>query len=147
MHFYFAYGSNMAPKAMARRCPGARILGKAVLAQHRFLVIRGGHGTVRPKAGASVHGVLWRIGPRDLAALDRYEEVARGLYRRERRRVAFGGRNIRALVYVAAPTARGRPRAAYIDAILATARGLGFPAAYVAALSAIARRSAGERPA
>jgi gamma-glutamylcyclotransferase (GGCT)/AIG2-like uncharacterized protein YtfP len=146
MRFYFAYGSNMAPAAMARRCPGARLLGPAVLAQHRFAIVRGGHGTVRPKARASVHGVLWRIGRSGEAALDRYEEVARGLYRRKMRLVAFGGRRVSALVYVAAAKARGRPRPAYLRAIVATARGMGFPADYVASLSAIARTASGARP-
>jgi len=147
MRLYFAYGSNMAATAMARRCPSARLLGPATLAQHRFAVIRGGHGTVRPQARADVHGVLWRIGRTDEAALDRYEEIERGLYRRRMCLVRFRGRPCRALVYVAAARAPGRPRPAYIAAILAAARGFGFPVAYVAALSAMARTSAGERPA
>ena len=147
MRLYFAYGSNMAPLAMARRCPGARLLGAATLADHRFAIIRGGNGTVRPKKGSTVHGALWRIGPRDEAALDRYEEVARGLYRRERRIVRFGGSAVSALIYVASPKGRGRPRASYILAIVEAARRFGFPRDYVASLSAIARTSSGERPA
>jgi len=147
MRFYFAYGSNMAPLAMARRCPHAELMGAAVLPHHRFAIIRSGHGTVLRKPGADVHGVLWHIGARDEAALDRYEEVARGLYRRERRLVLFHGRRILALIYVAAPKSRGQPRPAYIQAIIASARRFGFPASYIAALSAIARTSAGEWPA
>jgi gamma-glutamylcyclotransferase (GGCT)/AIG2-like uncharacterized protein YtfP len=146
MRLYFAYGSNMAREAMARRCPGARCLGAAMLPHHRFAVVRGGYGTVRAKPGERVHGVLWRIDSRDEAALDRYEEVTRGLFHRERRLVAVGARRVSALVYVAAAKAPGRPRPAYIAAIVRAARSFRFPADYVAALSAIARTSAAVRP-
>ncbi|HUZ71855.1 MAG TPA: gamma-glutamylcyclotransferase family protein [Stellaceae bacterium] len=138
MPLYFAYGSNMVPEQMAMRCPAARLLGTAVLAGHRFGIIRGGHGSVLRRRGAYVHGVLWRVSRGDQAALDRYEEVFRGLYRRERRVVRAAGRTTAATVYVAAATAPGRPRTAYIAAIIAAAREFGFPAGYVAALEAIA---------
>lgn len=138
MPLYFAYGSNMVPEQMARRCPAARFLGTAVLGSHCFAVIRGGHGTVLPRRGAQVHGVLWQVSRGAMAALDRYEEVFRDLYRRRRRVVRAAGQARWALVYVAAATAPGRPRAAYIAAIAAAAREFGFPADYVAALEAIA---------
>lgn len=150
MQLYFAYGSNMAAAAMARRCPGARLLGPARLYGHRFAIIRGGHGSVLRSAGFAVHGVLWRLGAGNLGALDRYEEVARGLYRRARVTVDFGGKPVAALVYVAAAIAPGKPRAAYLAAILAAAREFGFPADYCAALAAWSARSrtaAGVRPA
>ena len=133
----FAYGSNMVPAQMARRCPNARLIGPARLPHRRFAIIRGGHGTIRRKTGAEVWGVLWRLGPGDEAALDRYEEVARGLYRRERALVFCGRRGLSALAYVAVPTAPGTPRPAYIAAIVEAARAHGFPADYVAALAAI----------
>src|SRR5579883_2332659 len=124
---------------MRRRCPAARLIGPACLRGYRFAVIRGGHGTVLRAAGASVHGVLWRLGRGDQAALDRYEELEAGLYRRVCRVVLCGGRPVSARLYIAAATAPGRGRAAYLGAILAAARGFAFPAAYVAALEAIAR--------
>ena len=144
---YFAYGSNMVREQMRRRCPDARPLGAAVLRDHRFAIISGGHGTVQPQAGATVHGVLWQLSRDNLAALDLYEEVAAGLYRRTPRIVERDGRPVRALVYVAATRKPGRARPAYLAAIIAAARGLAFPDAYVAALEAIARTSAGVRPA
>ena len=36
MFLYFAYGSNMNPARMAKRCPGAIALGGAVLLNHRL---------------------------------------------------------------------------------------------------------------
>jgi len=144
---YFAYGANMVREAMAQRCPGARVIGPALLPRHRFAIIRGGHGTVLRHQGGCVHGVLWQLGRGAVASLDRYEEVEAGLYRRERRIVWHEGKPRPALIYVAAATAPGVPRAAYIAAIAAAARAWGFPADYVASLVTIASTSAGVRPA
>jgi cation transport regulator ChaC len=143
---YFAYGANMVLAAMALRCPKARLAGPAVLMDHRFAIIRGGHGTVLRRRGASVHGVLWRLARSDEAALDLYEEVAAGLYRREWRAVESGGRRVAALVYVATATAPGRPRASYLAGMIAAGRAYGFPADYLTALEAIARTASGESP-
>jgi hypothetical protein len=65
---YFAYGSNMHRPAMKRRCPGAHAIGQAILEGHRFFVGIDGWGSVAPSAGDIVHGVLWRLTPRDIAA-------------------------------------------------------------------------------
>ena len=143
---YFAYGANMVREAMAVRCPGARLIGPAVLPHHRFAIIRGGHGTVLPCRGGCVHGVLWQLGRGAAASLDRYEEIEAGLYRRERRMVWHAGRQRPVLIYVATATAPGVPRVAYIEAIVAAARGWEFPADYVASLDTIANTSAGVRP-
>jgi gamma-glutamylcyclotransferase (GGCT)/AIG2-like uncharacterized protein YtfP len=139
MPLYFAYGSNMVPAQMARRCPGAHLVGTAMLADYRFAIVRGGHGTVQMRRGARVHGVLWRLSRGHCAALDAYEDVFRGLYRRRACRVASAGRGRDAFTYVAAATAPGRPRAAYIDPIVAAARRFGFPTTYIASLEAISR--------
>src|SRR5262249_6886660 len=37
-------------------------------------------GSVAPSAGDIVHGVLWRLTPRDIAALHAYELLHQGLY-------------------------------------------------------------------
>ena len=49
------------------------------------------------RTGAAAHGVLWRLARGNAAALDRYEEVAAGLYRREYRTVLVGGSARKAL--------------------------------------------------
>jgi len=147
MRTYFAYGANMVLAAMARRCPATRVLGPATLAHHRFAIIRGGHGTVLRQRGATVHGLLWRLGRGDRRALDRYEEVAAGLYRPERRLVEWRGRLVPALVYVARATAPGRARKRYLQDIIAAAAAFAFAPDYCAALAASARISAGATPA
>ena len=69
MTLYFAYGSNMNGAAMKQRCPGARAFGVAALKGYRFFVGIEGWGSVKPSAGDTVHGVLWRLTPRDVAVL------------------------------------------------------------------------------
>src|SRR5260370_24087315 len=78
---HFAYGSNMSAALMRRRCPGARLEGRACLPGYRFVIMRSGYASVAPAPGSSVHGLLWRVTPRDVAALNVYENLTGGLYR------------------------------------------------------------------
>jgi cation transport regulator ChaC len=136
MTLYFAYGSNMDRAAMAQRCPEARALGVAMLADHRFLVARAGFASVERRPGSTVHGVLWRVSQRDLVALDAYESVATGLFRRAWLPVRRGNATLRALVYVACDNRRGRPRPGYQEAaVLRPAGDWGFPSAYLEELA------------
>ncbi|WP_163892993.1 gamma-glutamylcyclotransferase family protein, partial [Proteus mirabilis] len=77
---YFAYGSNMHEVDMARRCPGAQACGVARLDRHRMFINAEGYVAIGHAPGRSVHGVVWRLAPRHVAVLDRYECVDRGLY-------------------------------------------------------------------
>jgi gamma-glutamylcyclotransferase (GGCT)/AIG2-like uncharacterized protein YtfP len=119
---HFAYGSNMDRAAMRRRCPGAVAVGPAALDNWRFIVTRDGYASVVPSAGDTVHGVLWRLSPRDLAALNAYESLDSGLYRRRMLSVRRGGTRVQALVYVARDRCPGRPRPGYQDLVIAAAR-------------------------
>src|SRR5260370_23602296 len=78
---HFAYGSNMSAALMRRRCPGARLEGRACLPGYRFVITRSGYASVVPAPGSIVHGLLWRVAPRDVAGLNVYENLAGGLYR------------------------------------------------------------------
>lgn len=131
---YFAYGSNMDRAAMRRRCPTARVLGPAMLDGWRFLIMQGGYGSIAPRAGARVHGVLWRLAPRDLAALNAYESVDTGLYRRRALPVIFARRRKRALVFVGRQRGEGRPRPGYVPLVVAAARSWTLPPRYVSRL-------------
>ena len=99
MTLYFAYGANMERAAMAKRCPGAQPLGPALLRGWRYVIAQG-YGSVAPARGGGVFGVLWRLTPRDLAALNVFESLDSGLYRRTMLTVEIGGPRVRALVYV-----------------------------------------------
>jgi cation transport regulator ChaC len=131
MTLHFAYGSNMNRAAMARRCPGAAALGRAILEDHRFLITTDGYASVQRMPGAEVHGVLWRLTPRDLAALNAYENLGSGLYSRVMLPVRSDQRCVSALVYLGRSRSTGRPKPGYMDAVIDAARAAGLPLAYI----------------
>ena len=131
MTLYFAYGSNMNRPAMKRRCPGARAVGPAVLEGYRFFVGLEGWGSVAPSAGNVVHGVLWRLTPRDIAALHAYELLHQGLYDVRHLPVRTEGRRVRAMIYLLRRRALGKPRPGYVEMIAAAARGWKLPEPYI----------------
>jgi|SRR5579862_5755020 len=144
MRSYFAYGSNMIVAAMRERCPGARFLGVARLPNHRFRIVRSGYASLVWEQGAVAYGVLWSVAPRDERALDTYEEIAAGLYRR----VFFKVERIddevweTALVYLATDASPGRPRGGYLAPILDAAMAHGLPSEALADIAAAGRASA-----
>jgi gamma-glutamylcyclotransferase (GGCT)/AIG2-like uncharacterized protein YtfP len=131
MTLYFAYGSNMDRAAMRRRCPGARALGPATLQGHRFFVGIDGWGSVKPERGDSVHGVLWRLTPRDLAALHAYELLHQGLYDVRHLPVRLGAQRRTAMIYLLRRRKSGRPKPGYIEMIAAAARAWNLPEPYI----------------
>jgi cation transport regulator ChaC len=134
MTLYFAYGSNMNRAAMARRCPGARAVGAAVLEGHSFFIGIDGWGSVKAAPGTTVHGVLWRLTPRDIAALHAYELLHKGLYEARHLPVLIGGRRMRAMVYLLRRRNIGRAKPGYVEMIAAAARSWHMPDAYVRAI-------------
>ena len=135
---------------MRRRCPGATPLGPALLRGWRY-VIAEGYGSVAPAAGMCVFGVLWRLTPRDLAALNMFESLDSGLYRRvdadrgDRR--AAGARAGLCRPPAAAGAARCR---AIRSALVAAARGMAPAEALYCGAAAprarLSRRAARPRP-
>lgn len=79
-HLYFAYGSNLHREQMLRRCPTSEPVRTLTLKNWK-LVFRGVADIV-PAKGRLLRGALYTVTAADLAALDRYEGVAGGLYRR-----------------------------------------------------------------
>ena len=134
---YFAYGSNMSRGPMRQRCTTAEDAGRAILRDHRFVIMANGYASVVPAKGEDVHGILWRVGPRDLAALDEYEDVAGGLYRRAMLPLLQNGIAVEALVYLGNETREGHPREAYMTLVIDAARDCGLPDHYVASLARI----------
>ena len=131
MTLYFAYGSNMQRAAMARRCPGAQAVGPAILAGYQFFVGIDGWGSVKPNAGERVYGVLWRLTPRDIAALHGYELLHQGLYDVRYLPVRVGEQCRPAMIYLLRRRARGRPKPGYVEMIAAAARGWKLPERYI----------------
>jgi gamma-glutamylcyclotransferase (GGCT)/AIG2-like uncharacterized protein YtfP len=139
---YFAYGSNMDAQAMRTRCPKSSPLGLARLAKHRTFVMEDGYASVQTDAHAMVHGVLYDLALSDVASLDRYEEVARGLYRKITQPVLrMGAAPVRALVYVGRSQSAGQPGLDYWQGVLKAARDWALPDDYVSYLEALGGRS------
>ncbi len=134
MTLHFSYGANMSRAVMRRYAPEARPLGAAELAGHRFVITADGYGSVEPLRAEIVHGVLWRITPRDRVSLDTWENVGGGLYRAEMLPVRSEGRRMPALVYLARPSGEGRPKPGYIELVIAAAREWDLPQAYIQSL-------------
>lgn len=134
MTLYFAYGSNMSRTLMRTHCPTAKEIGTAVLEGYRFVITADGYASIERRAGGVVHGVLWRLTSRDLAALNIYEAVDAGFYhvRRLMVRRARGGHN--ALVYIGRARGSGRPKPGYLELVVGAARDWDFPEAYVGEL-------------
>ena len=129
---YFAYGSNMDRAHMARLCPQAEPYGVASLRSYKYVMAASGYATVIPWPGAFVHGVLWKVGPKEIAALDRYEDVAGGLYRAVHLPVNYNDRLLRALVYLACGEKTGTTPAGYTEKIVSAAKEWNLPPDYVA---------------
>lgn len=139
MPLYFAYGSNMDAAAMATRCPRSRLIGRGRLAGFRTILMPSGFVSVAPDRRMCVHGVLWDVALGDVAALDRYEDVAHGLYAKQNLLILREpAGSVRALTYVGARPDFGSASRGYFEAVVAAARAQALPVAYIGYLSSLA---------
>jgi|TARA_R100000951_G_scaffold114509_1_gene119536 hypothetical protein len=116
---YFAYGSNLNKAQMARRCPQAKPLGAAYFVGWR-LVFRG-VADIEPAPVTEMLPVgIWEITPKCLQALDVYEGVSGGLYRR----VHING----ILTYRMNSSGYSRPSQGYLESIEQGYRDFGLDA-------------------
>ena len=132
---YFAYGSNMCPEQMARRCPGGQALGQAELRDWRFLINTRTYATIEARPGAATHGVLWSLTPEHITELDHYEAVAEGMYFKKTIIVQRTDGPVEALVYIDPVCEFGQPEQAYLRTILEGAAHFGLPPEYIAGLA------------
>ncbi|MDC7784782.1 gamma-glutamylcyclotransferase [Rhodoplanes sp. TEM] len=116
---YVAYGSNLNKEQMARRCPLAKPIAHFTLPDAR-LVFRG-VADVERSEGDEVECGLWEITKACERALDRYEGVSSGLYRKEYLKLAVtrdGKRKARrALIYLMNSDHYDMPSAYYLGVI------------------------------
>jgi phage replication-related protein YjqB (UPF0714/DUF867 family)/gamma-glutamylcyclotransferase (GGCT)/AIG2-like uncharacterized protein YtfP len=129
-HSYFAYGSNLCVRQMARRCPGAVDPRPAMLADHGWLINERGVATVEPFDGSEVHGVVWQLTDHDLATLDSAEGVP-VRYRRDRLTVHTDDGPSQAWVYIDHRVDPGPPRPGYLERIVDGALHHGLPQRWV----------------
>lgn len=120
---------------MQRHAPAAIAIGVASLPNHRFVITADGYASVVAARAAIVHGVLWRLTPRDRVTLDRWESVSSGQYRAEMLPVKLpDGRRVASLVYLGRSRPAGCPKAGYMELVLAAGRSWHLPDAYMASL-------------
>jgi gamma-glutamylcyclotransferase (GGCT)/AIG2-like uncharacterized protein YtfP len=119
---------------MAQRCPGAADPRPATLADHNWLINERGVATLVRSADSRVHGVVWRLGDSDLAALDSAEGVP-VRYRRQALTVHTDEGPSEAWVYIDHRVEPGVPRPGYLERILDGARQHGLPQPWIERLS------------
>ena len=138
---YFAYGANLDKIPMRQRCPGAVLVGQALLQGYRLVAMREGWLSIAPENDSSVHGLLWHLQPTDWPPLDTYEGLEDGLYSRNLLEVhhteLVATDPVQAIVYIGNNSGPGRLRPEYATRVeRAAAQTLGpTPAAQIRGLA------------
>lgn len=126
---YIAYGSNMDEGQMAFRCPTAKLLGKSKVEGHQLLFkgsLTGAYATIEPKEGSTVQVLIWEIGERDEASLDRYEGFPNFYYKKELE-ITINGKRETAMAYIMDERRRlGEPGGYYYDVLERAYKKFGF---------------------
>jgi gamma-glutamylcyclotransferase (GGCT)/AIG2-like uncharacterized protein YtfP len=135
---YAAYGSNMDPAQMARRCPHSPLHGTGWLEGWRLtfggadIGWEGALATVVESSGQRVFVALYEITESDAAALDRWDGATLGYYRKSKVRVSTVDGDVLAWLYVLNDYEGGLPSARYLGILADAAELAGAPADYVA---------------
>jgi len=140
MALYAAYGSNMDPEQMMRRCPATPMAGTGWLPGWRLtfggedLGWEGALTTIVEDADSTVFCVLYDIAPTDERVLDSWEGADIGLYSKIRLRVQTLDGDALAWLYVLDAYEGGLPSARYLGVIADAAEASGAPEDYVSEL-------------
>jgi gamma-glutamylcyclotransferase (GGCT)/AIG2-like uncharacterized protein YtfP len=146
---YAAYGSNMDSAQMAERCPHSPQQGTGWLEGWRLtfggeeLGWEGALATVVEDDAERVFVVLYDVSESDENALDRWDGVTLGYYRKLTVRVQTLEGDAAAWLYVLNGYEGGLPSARYIGIVADAAEKAAAPADYVAWLRARPCRSIG----
>jgi AIG2 family protein len=151
MGLYAAYGSNMDPDQMLRRCPSSPHVGTGWIRGWRLTFgaeeygWEGALATLVPVEDDSpgVFVALYDLTPADEEALDAWEGADRGLYRKLNLGVHTLGGDVVAYVYALDAFEGGLPSARYLGALADAAQAAGAPDDYLAELRARDCRSTG----
>ena len=143
MELYAAYGSNMDPAQMGRRCPHSPQRGTGWLEGWRLtfggadIGWEGAMATVVEDAAERVFVVVYDITEQDARALDRWDGVTLGYYRKLKVRVETLDGDVLAWLYVLNAYEGGLPSARYLGILADAAEKAGAPADYVGMLRAL----------
>lgn len=110
---YFAYGSNMLSSRLIARCPSARLIGTASVANHTLEFSKksndgSGKATLISRSNA-IHtpGVLFEIDAEERKALDKFEGAGKGYDRIDEFSVTTCEETVSATTYLASETQSG----------------------------------------
>ena len=142
MTIYAAYGGNMDPALMARRCPHSPQHSTGWLEGWRLtfggedLGWEGALPTVVEDADERVFVTLYEMTEPDEESLDQWDGASLDYYRKSKVRVSTADGDVVAWLYVLNDYEGGLPSARYIGMIADAAEAAGAPADYVAGLRA-----------
>ncbi|RKN46915.1 gamma-glutamylcyclotransferase [Streptomyces hoynatensis] len=139
MSLYAAYAGNLDARLMSRRAPHSPLRGTGWLTGWRLtfggeeMGWEGALATIVEDqlATAGVFVALYDIAPPDEEAMDRWEGVGMGIYRRTRLRVHTLDGDLAAWGYVLNGYEGGLPSARYLGEIADAAESAGAPHDYV----------------
>jgi hypothetical protein len=142
MGLYAAYGSNMDPDQMLRRCPASPHTGTGWIRGWRLTFgaeeygWEGALATLVPTADdePGVFVALYDLTDADELTLDAWEGADHGLYRKLHLRVHTLDGDVVAFVYVVDGFEGGLPSARHLGGIADAAETAGAPSDYVVAL-------------
>ena len=140
---YFAYGSNLSPTQLTKRCPGVRLRGIGKVSGYRLAFTRrstgwgGGVADLLPGEG-DVWGALYSVTATDLESLDAYEGVPDAYHRGVLQVARPGADVVDAWAYfVTRKVPDLLPSYAYWSVIVEGAVEVGLPADYISLLRAM----------
>jgi len=136
---YFDFAGFLGRDAFAGKVDPADWFGVARAEGFRVSLSADGRLTLAPAAGAVSFGTLWMLPAEALPWLDHHFGVASGFSQRTTARVASpAGPRTEAMIYLPAAAEVGRDQAPALGAVIAAARSIRLPAAYLAELAALA---------
>lgn len=140
MGLYAAYGTNLDPGQMSRRCPHSPHRGTGWLQGWRLTFagedrsIAGPLATVVESPGSDVFVALYDVTPADQVALDEWEGGPLGLHRTLHVQVETLEGPVGAWLYVVDGYEGGLPTARYLGLVADAAEAAGAPHEYVTEL-------------
>ncbi|MGI9157371.1 MAG: gamma-glutamylcyclotransferase [Marmoricola sp.] len=149
MTLYAAYGPNLDPARMSGRCPHSPMRGAGWLQGWRLtfggadIGWDGAMATIVQDASEQVFVAVYDVTAEDIAAMDQWESVDTGLFRKIRVRVSMMNGEVVAWAYVLDAFEGGLPSASYLGVLADSAEAADAPSDYVAALRARECRSTG----
>lgn len=117
-NYYFAYGSNMDPRQMQQRCPGAIPVGIGNLPFYKTIINSRGVASIINSPDNFASGILWAVSDNHLKTLDKKEGVKLGIYSKEVKTIRIKNLEIHSIVYIATNNEIGKPRYGYLGKLL-----------------------------